>query len=533
MSSTRKSKMKATEPSAGTTITEPQVEIHPGIMSGLQLDTQDLTKLMERPETMASQTDPDAADVIIIGGGPGGYVAAIRAAQLGGKVILIEKDDLGGVCLNRGCIPTKVMLSTADVYDTVLNRSKEFGITVGDVSLDYAKAIDRRNKVVKQLVSGVGFLMKKHNVQVMKGTAKLTSRSEVEVTLADGKKQSVSARNIIIATGSEPVTLPIPGLEGESIWDSDGALNASAVPKSLLVIGGGAIGVEWGYMFAKLGSQVTIVELMSQLLPLTDSEIAAELKKILEKDGIKILTESRVTKVERKKGSEIATVLTGTTLRSSPLRSTSESEQQIEAEKILVAVGRRPLSANLGVEELGIATDKGRIVVNERMQTNAPGIYAIGDVVGGLLLAHKASEEGVVAAENIMGRDSKMNYKSIPSAVYTTPEVATVGISEDQAKEQGIDCKVGRFYFRANGKALGLGERDGFVKFVVDAKYGEILGCHIIGPHATDLLQEVVIGMDAEATVEVIGRAVHAHPTLSEVVKEAALDTDGGSIHKG
>lgn len=519
--STRKSKMKATEPPAGTTITEPKVQIHPGIMSGLQLDTQDLTKLMERPETMASKTDPNAADVIIIGGGPGGYVAAIRAGQLGGKVILIEKDDLGGVCLNRGCIPTKVMLSTADVYDTVLNRSKEFGITVGDVSLDYAKALDRRNKVVKQLVSGVGFLMKKHNVQVIKGTAKLTSRTEVEVTLADGKKQSVSARNIIIATGSEPVTLPIPGLEGENIWDSDGALNATAVPKSLLVIGGGAIGVEWGYMFAKLGAQVTIVELMSQLLPLTDAEVAAELKKVLEKDGIKILTESRVTKVERKKGLEAATVLTG------------ESEQQIEAEKILVAVGRRPLSANLGIEELGIATDKGRIVVNERMQTNVPGIYAIGDVVGGLLLAHKASEEGVVAAENIMGRDSRMSYKSIPSAVYTTPEVATVGLSEDQAKEQGIDCKVGKFFFRANGKALGLGERDGFVKFVVDAKYGEVLGCHMIGPHVTDLIHEVVIGMDSEATVEVIGRAVHAHPTLSEVVKEAALDVSGESIHKG
>jgi len=514
-------KMKTPESSAGTTTLKSPAKVHPSVMSGLKLHSQDLAKLVERPQPMETKSDPDAADAIIIGGGPGGYVAAIRVAQLGGKVILVEKDELGGVCLNRGCIPTKVMLSTADVYDTVARRCGEFGVSTGEVSLDYAKAIERRDRVVKQLVSGVGFLMKKHSIQVLKGIGKLISRTEVEVTLADGKKQTVSGRNIIIATGSEAVELPIPGLEGENVWDSDGALNATQVPKTLLVIGGGAIGVEWGYMFAKLGAQVTIVELMSQLLPLTDSEVAAELKKCLEKDGIKILTESRVTKVEHKKGSEIATVLTG------------ESEQKIEAEKILVAVGRRPISEGIGVEELGIATDRGRIVVNERMQTNVPGVYAIGDVVGGLLLAHKASEEGVVAAENIMGRDSKMSYKSIPSAVYTTPEVATVGLTEEAAKDKGIECKVGRFYFRANGKALGLGERDGFVKFVADAKYGEIVGCHMIGPHVTDLIHEVVIGMDSEATVEVIGRAVHAHPTLSEVVKEAALDADGASIHMG
>ena len=531
--SARKSKMKMPESSTGTTILKSSVKVHPSVMSGLKLHSQDLAKLVERPQLMKTKSDPDTADAIIIGGGPGGYVAAIRAAQLGGKVILVEKDELGGVCLNRGCIPTKVMLSTADVYDTVARRCGEFGVSTGEVSLDYAKAIERRDRVVKQLVSGVGFLMKKHSIQVLKGIGKLISRTEVEVTLADGKKQTVSGRNIIIATGSEAVELPIPGLEGENVWDSDGALNATQVPKTLLVIGGGAIGVEWGYMFAKLGAQVTIVELMSQLLPLTDSEVAAELKKCLEKDGIKILTESRVTKVEHKKGSEIATVLTGTTLRSSSLRSTSESEQKIEAEKILVAVGRRPISEGIGVEELGIATDRGRIVVNERMQTNVPGVYAIGDVVGGLLLAHKASEEGVVAAENIMGRDSKMSYKSIPSAVYTTPEVATVGLTEEAAKDKGIECKVGRFYFRANGKALGLGERDGFVKFVADAKYGEIVGCHMIGPHVTDLIHEVVVGMDSEATIELLGRAVHAHPTLSEVVKEAALDADGASIHMG
>jgi len=506
---------------AGTIVHEPSTKVDPAAMSGLQAETQDRTELIEQVEAMMTQASPTSADVIIIGGGPGGYVAAIRAAQLGGKVVLIEKDELGGVCLNRGCIPTKAMLSSADVYDLIARRSSEFGVKVGNVSLDYAKVLDHRDKVVKQLVSGVHFLMKRHNIQVLKGTARLASRTSVEVTLADGKKETVSGRNIIIATGSEPVPLPIPGLEGENIWDSDGALNAKEVPKALLIIGGGAIGVEWAYMFHRFGSQVTIVELMSQLLPLTDSEVAAELRSILEKQGIRILTESRVAKVERKGGQEVAAVVTG------------EAEQQITADKILVAVGRRPVSDGLGLEELGIATDRGRILVDERMQTKVPHIYAIGDVVGGMLLAHKASEEGVVAAENCMGRSSKMKYNSVPAAVYTTPEVATVGMTEDAAKEQGIDYRAGKFFFRANGKALGLGEREGFVKFIADAKYGEVLGCHMIGPHVTDLIHEVVVGMDAEATIDVIGRAVHAHPTLSEVVKEAALDADGESLHKG
>ncbi len=519
--STRKTSENLTKTTAGSKTLDASAELSPGIMADLMPGTDSLKKLMEQPETMAQQTNPEAADVIIIGGGPGGYVAAIRAAQLGGKVILIEKDELGGVCLNRGCIPTKAMLSTADVYDTVVCRAREFGVTVGDVSFDYSKAVDRRGKIVKQLVSGVGVLMKKYNVQVIKGAARLTSRTTAEITLSDGKKQEVLAGNIIIATGSEPVKIPVPGLEGDNIWDSDGALNAMQVPSSILVIGGGAIGVEWGYMFSKLGAQVTIVELMDQLLPRTDSEIAVELKKVLEKAGIKVLTGTRATKVSHKKGKEVVTIATG------------ESEQEITVDKILVAVGRRPVSEGLGLAELGVTVDRGRVVTNARMQTNVPGIYAIGDVVGGMLLAHKASEEGVVAAENIMGRESTMSYKAIPSAVYTTPEVATVGISEEDAKEQGIDYKVGKFHFRANGKAMGLGERDGFVKFIADSKYGEILGCHIIGPHATDLLHEAVVGMESEATIEVLAGAVHAHPSLSEVVKEAALDVDGEAIHKG
>lgn len=459
-------------------------------------------------------------DVVVIGAGPGGYVAAIRAAQLGAKVAIVEKENLGGVCLNRGCIPTKAMLASADAYDMVANRCSEYGVSLsGSAAVDYTKVIDRRQKVVKQLVSGVGALMKKNKIEVLSGTATLTSRTNVEITAADGKKQNVTAKNIILATGSEPAKLPIPGLEGENVWDSDGALAATSVPKRLLVIGGGAIGLEWGFMFKKFGSEVTLVELMPHILPLNDAEIAGELQKSLVKAGLRILTESKIANLEHKDGTITATI------------ETPKGMETFVADKILVAVGRRPVTAGLGLEALGVKIERGRVVVDEHMRTNVPGIYAIGDLVGGMLLAHKASEEGVIASENAMGKTTTMKYDAIPAAVYTTPEVATVGISEETAKEKGIDYKVGKFYFRAIGKALAMGEREGMVKFVTDAKYGEILGCHMVGPHVTDMIHEVVIGMDAEATIDTIGRAVHAHPTLAEAVKEAALDVDGEAIH--
>ncbi|MHB0997706.1 MAG: dihydrolipoyl dehydrogenase [Armatimonadota bacterium] len=460
-------------------------------------------------------------DVVVIGGGPGGYVAAIRAAQLGGKVALVEKDSLGGVCLNRGCIPTKAMLSSAEAYDMVARHCKDYGVNATSASLDYPKVVSRRDGVVKQLVAGVGYLMKKNNIKVYKGAGKLTSKNSVEVTLADGKKETVTAKNIIIATGSEPIKVPIPGLDGDNVWDSDGALKAGEVPGSLLIVGGGVIGVEWGYMFNKFGSNVTIVELMPQIMPLNDSEVAGALRKILEKNGIKMLLESKVMKVDHQNGKEVVTV------------SSASGEQQITVDKVLVAVGRRSVSAGLGLEELGVTTDRGKVLVNDKMQTNVPGIYAIGDVVGGMLLAHKASQEGEVAAENIMGHASTMKYETVPAAVYTTPEVATVGITEDAAKQQGIAYKVGRSDFWNNGKAMGIGEREGFIKFIVDAKYGEILGCHMIGPHVTDMIHEVVIAMESEATIETIARTIHGHPTLSEVTREAAMDVNGESIHKG
>jgi len=518
----RKVKKTDGDINSSVVIDRPATRLMPPFVPGGQPGVAEGPLISEQVEAMMAQMNTPDADVIVIGAGPGGYVAAIRAAQLGGKVVIIEKDALGGVCLNRGCIPTKAMLSSAEAFDLIARRNSEFGVNVsGEVTLDYPKVLDRRDKVVKQLVGGVGFLMKKYNVRVITGTAKLISANTVEVTLPDGKTEKVTARSIIIATGSEAVKLPVPGLEGDNVWDSDGALAATEVPKRLLVIGGGAIGIEWGYMFRKFGSEVTIVEMMDQILPLTDSEIANDLKKILDKMGIRILLGSMASKVEHKKGAEVVTVITG------------DSEQQIEADKVLVAVGRSSVSAGLGLGEIGVKTEKGRITVDDRMRTSVAGVYAIGDVVGGMLLAHKASEEGVIAAENCMGRDSKMSYKSVPAAVYTTPEVATVGMNEEQLKEQGIEYKVGRFQFRANGKSLGIGEREGYVKFLADPKYGEILGCHILGPHATDLIQEVVIAMDSEATIEVIGRAIHGHPTLSEVVKEAALDVNGESIHKG
>lgn len=492
----------------------------PPFVPDVQLDER--SRISEQVEAMMAQVNSPETDVIVIGAGPGGYVAAIRAAQLGGKVVIVEKGELGGVCLNRGCIPTKAMLASADMYDTIAKHSADFGVNVaGGVTLDYGKVRDRRDKVVKQLVGGVGFLMKKHNVRVINGTAKLVSANTVEVTLTDGKTEKVTARSIIIATGSEAVTIPIPGLEGDNVWDSDRAIEATEVPKRLLVIGGGVIGIEWGYMFRKFGAEVTIVEMMDQILPLTDSEIANDLKRVLDKMGIKILLGSKASKVEHKKTGELVTVITG------------GAEQTIEADKVLVAVGRRSVSEGLGLEAVGVKTDKGRIIADDHMRTSVAGVYAIGDVVGGMLLAHKASEEGVVAAENVMGQDARMSYKSVPAAVYTTPEVATVGMTENDLKAKGIEYKVGSFQFRANGKALGIGEREGYVKFLADPKYGEILGCHILGPHATDLIQEVVIAMDSEATIETIARAIHGHPTLSEVTKEAALDVEGIAIHKG
>jgi dihydrolipoamide dehydrogenase len=479
------------------------------------------SRISEEVQEMMMKGGPYEADVVVIGAGPGGYVSAIRAAQLGAKSVCVEKGSLGGVCLNIGCIPTKTLIATAELYHNI-NRSKTFGINVGSVEIDVAKMMQRKDKVVSQLVGGVGVLFKKHGVDSVKGTAKLTDAHTVEVELNDGGSRTITARNIIVATGSVPAILPLPGFDiGESVWTSTDALSVTAIPKSILIVGGGAIGLEFAFTFACLGSQVTIVELMPQIVPAADTQMAKELEKSLKRAGIKIMTGTGVTRAEDiPDGKKV-------------FMNTPNGEESIEVEKILVAVGRKPVSEGLGLEQLGVKTERGRILVNEHMQTEVPNIYAIGDVVGEPMLAHIAWTEGEIAVQHALGKDVRMDYRVFPACVYTNPELATVGMTEEQAREKYGEIKIGTFPFAANGKALGIGERDGFVKIIAEPKYGEILGVHIVGPHATDLISEAVVAMQNEATVDEIIAAIHPHPTLSEPIQEAAMDVLGESIHKG
>jgi len=457
------------------------------------------------------------SDVVIVGGGTAGYVAAIRASQLGGKVILIEKDSLGGTCLNRGCIPTKALLHSVGILESA-RHGKDCGVDVGDISIDFAKMMSHKDAVVNTLVTGVQYLMKSNAIEVIKGTGKVISPTEVEV---DGsQKEKVKGNRIILTPGSVPSAVPIPGVDGPGVITSDDALQLTEIPQSLLVIGGGAIGVEFATIFAKLGTEVTIVEMLPQIVPTEDLELSASLKGVLEKEGIKIFTGAQVGRIEDdSEGDKLVIVTTG------------EGEQKLTAELVLVAVGRRPNIKGLGLEEAGIKTGRGGITVNDRMETNIPGIYAAGDAVGGILLAHVASAEGVVAVENALGKDSVMDYRVVPRCIYTMPEIAAVGLTESQAKEEGLELKVGRFPFSANSKSLISGQRDGFIKILSDAKSGEIFGVHIFGPQATELISEATLAMGMEATVAEISSTIHAHPTLSEAVREAALAAEGMAVH--
>ena len=456
-------------------------------------------------------------NVVVVGGGPAGYVAAIRASQLDGKVILIEKDSLGGTCLNRGCVPTKALLHSVGVLESA-RKGKGCGVDVGDIIIDFAKMMSHKDTVVKTLVSGVQYLMKSNAIEVIKGTGRLISPTEVEVD--SGQKESVRGDRIILTPGSIPSVVPIPGVDGSGVITSDDALRLTEIPQSLLVIGGGAIGVEFATIFAKLGTEVTIVEMLPQIIPTEDLELAKSLKGVLEREGIKIFTGAQVGRIEDdSEGDKLVTVNTG------------EGEQKLTAELVLVAVGRKPSLEGLGLEGVGIKTERGSIIVNDRMETGVPGIYAAGDAVGGILLAHVASAEGEVAAENALGKDSVMDYRVVPRCIYTMPEIAAVGLTESQAKEEGLDLKVGRFPFSANSKALISGQRDGFVKVLSDAGSGEIYGVHIFGPRATELISEATLAMGMEATVAEISSTIHAHPTLSEAVREAALDAEGMAVH--
>ena len=459
-----------------------------------------------------------AKSIIVIGGGTGGYVAAIRAAQLGAQVTLIEKDALGGTCLNRGCIPTKALLQSADMLAKI-KEAGVFGISAGKVSIDFSAVTKRKNAVVEQLVSGVTFLMKKNKVKVIEGIATLIDSKTVEIL---GGSERVTADNIIIATGSKPSTIPVKGIDESGVITSDEALVMEQSPKSIVIIGGGVIGLEFAQIMSRLGSEVIIVEMMPQILPTEDTEVANMLGGILEKDGIKIFTSATVKSIASagRKGSLVSfTTKDG------------KGEQEVIVEKVLLSVGRQPNTDDLGVDKLGLAMEKGRIVANERMETNIPGVYAVGDVIGGLMLAHVAMDEGKCAAENIMGADCKIDYWAVPRCVYTSPELAGVGITEAEAKEEYGDIKVGRFPFKANGKALILDETAGMVKIIAEARYKQILGVQILGPHATGLIAEAVLGIKMEATLEEIAATIHAHPTLSEAVLEAALNAEGKTIH--
>ncbi|MBT5875747.1 MAG: dihydrolipoyl dehydrogenase [Candidatus Latescibacteria bacterium] len=457
-------------------------------------------------------------DVAIIGGGPGGYVAAIRAAQLGKKPVVIEKDRPGGVCLNWGCIPTKSLLKNAELIFT-LQHAEDFGISCDNLSFDISKAVDRSRKAAETLAGGVEFLLKKNNVKIVKGHGRLKSASVVEVTDAEGQASEIHAESVVVSTGSRTKAIPVIPVDGSRIIDSTDAMQLREIPTSMTIIGGGAIGVEFAYFFAAYGTKVTIVEMLPHLLPLEDEEISEQLEKSFAKLGISIMTGARVEKAEAGSG--------GTTVAISRDNKT----ETIYSDITLMAVGRDPNSEDIGLEELGVETDRGFIKVNDGYATNVPGVYAIGDVVGAPLLAHVASAEGVNLMERLAGHETNpIDYGNIPSCTYCQPQVASVGLTEKAAAEQG-EIKVFKMPYRSSGKAVAVGHVEGMVKLIADAKYGEILGAHIIGYDATELIAELCTARTLETTAAEIRQTIHAHPTLSELVMEAAAGIDGEAIH--
>jgi len=456
-------------------------------------------------------------DLIVIGGGPAGYVAALRATQLGGKVTLVEGKELGGTCLNWGCIPTKFLLHSTDVYQS-MKFTQQYGISVEGVKIDLSRMQTCKNAVVSTLVAGLQGRLESSRVEIIKGWAKLVAANKVEVDLGKGPKQTIQARKIIIATGSKPATIPVPGANSPDILNSDGMLSLGKLPKSLIIIGGGAIGVEMATIFARLDCKVTIVELMPHCLPNQDGEIAIALEDVLREDGIQIRCNAKVSRID------------DTARGKSIVYSDSAGEHKLEGESVAITTGYAPNINNLGIEECGIALDGSKIKVNERMETSVPGIYAAGDVVGGMLLAHVGFAEGKVAAEGAMGQDSRIDYQAIPQGIFSSPEVASVGLTEEEATSQGFELQIGRFPFTSNSMATILGERRGLVKIITEQKYGQVLGVHIIGLRATSLIPEAALAMKMEATFQEIAATIHAHPSLSEALWGAALDVSDQMI---
>ncbi len=464
----------------------------------------------------------DSYDIVIIGGGPGGYVAAIRASQLGAKVAVVEKEQLGGVCLNRGCIPTKAIISSIELF-TGIKGAEDFGIEVKGCRLDYSRVLARKDAVVERLRNGVAALLKARKIDLISGTGKLTGIKEIGIE-SEGGKIAVKSSNIIIATGSKPLELPFFKFDGKKIVSSSDLLQRENVPGSLLIIGGGVVGCEFASIFKAAGSEVTLVEMLGQILPAEDREAARRLGAVFKKEGVKVLTGTRIEKLEVS-GEKVVAKL------APPGPGQAESEESLEAEMALVCVGRAFNSEGLGLEALGIEQEKGRILVNESLQTNIPGIYAIGDVIGGPLLAHVASYEGILAAENIMGKAGRKDYSVVPNCIFTHPEIASVGLNEEAAREAGYDVKVGKFPFSALGKAHAMGQTQGFIKIIGDNSTEAILGCVIMGQGASGLIGEAALAIKLEATVAELAQTIHAHPTMSEGIMEAAEAFYGQAIH--
>lgn len=454
--------------------------------------------------------------VAVIGGGPGGYVAAIKAAMLGAEVTVIEKRKVGGTCLNVGCIPTKSLLASSSLISSI-KEAKDFGIHInGEVEANFDDIMNRKNKVVNQLISGIEFLFEKRGIKIVNGFGKVIDTNKIEVNKEDGSKELVEADKIVLANGSQPVILPMFPYDGDRVITSDEALNLKDIPKSLLIVGGGVIGCEFGQFFRALGTEVTIVEMFDQLLPLEDKDVAKQLQRQFKKDKIKVMTGVKIEKCEIVDNEVVANLSNG---------------KEVKAEKALLSIGRKPYLDNSGIEDIGIQLDRGKVIVNENLETNVKGIYAIGDIINTPFLAHVASKEGLVARQNaVFGNSKTVNYATVPRCVYTEPEVAGVGKTEKELQENGIEYNTGQFDFRALGKAQAIGHFQGFIKILADEN-DKIIGASMVGPHATDLLTELSLAVHLGLTVEEVGDVIHAHPTLSEGIMEALHDVHGECVH--
>ena len=455
-------------------------------------------------------------DVVVLGSGPGGYVAAIRAGQLGLKPAVVEADEIGGICLNWGCIPSKALLRNAEVL-SLFQHAEDFGISVDNLQYDFGKAIDRSREVVKRLTTGVGFLLKKNKAEHVEGMGVLKDRNTVEI---GGGTRTLTTENVVLATGARIRPIPSLPVDGKVVITSREALELREVPPRVVIVGGGATGVEFAYLYRAYGAEVTVVEMLPNLVPLEDEEIGRQLERSFAKQGIKVITGSTVDGVQIDADRVRVTV------------SGPDGSSEIESDKVLAAVGMQGNIEGIGLEELGVGTERGFVTINDRMETNVPGIYAIGDVTGKLLLAHVASAQGVTAVEAIAGLDPpKLDYELMPRATYCHPQVASFGLTEAQARERGHDVKTGKFPFSASGKAIALGETDGMVKLVFDSEIGDVLGAHMIGAEVTELLGELTLSTLLEATNKELGWLVHPHPTISETIKEAALASAGEAVH--